>query len=669
MLSRDAWPINHVLSGKYRIVDQLPSTDHIEYYQAQELHSPRDMVIIKRLRPEYVTDKAWRERFAKETIILRRLNHESILPIFDTHLEENESYIVTEYADKGNLKNYLDARPYRKLSPLQGFEIALSVCRGLEAIHAQGVIHCTLRPWSILLFSTPQGRIIAKIAEFSDARVLNERDNFPSTEVDRIVFSYTAPEQIKGDIADARSDIFAWALIFFEMLTGERPYESLINHDLLPLSDNFPVELFINKGVPREIAGILRKALHTDPAERFQSAREVRESLELIRPQATFTVISQNLNVGEAYIKAGQWASAIAEFEHGLESAVWHSETGNLRGEVYKLVERLTTGLHYAQGMMALANREWQAMVEFLEQVRGVDPNYLGINIAKLLGEVRSVQKLEEFAEKGQWSEVIQLAAELTDNYIGEPQYEIVREYMKAALYAQGQEFFANDKLQDAYHRFASVYKLDPGYIDIGKLSADTAFKISKRIDVPDSRNHRIRWLEKTLSLDPQHRDGLTQKQLDEERYRWAMELFKTDKQAAIAQLEKISSHYDRLAEASSLLDSQISKRTAKAQIQVLLKNYRTEIIISLIAAVITIILSTGFILSGSSLIPLAIPPIYTIITATLTILATVLIAGRIIYIQQRRRRQNLGVKVRLSEDDLFSQLERDVDELLEKES
>jgi len=529
-----SWPLGHILDRKYEIVEQLAITGYCEIYKAQELQPPRDTVVIKRLKPDKVKDDDARERFEREVAVLRRIRHQSVLSMYDSKTEGENWYLVTEFADKRNLKDYMGVKPNHKLSPIEALEIAIAVCQGLDAAHKRGVIHRDVKPINILLFSQPDGNIVAKLADFSIARVPAEWSDTSLTEKygTHLTWAYASPEQLDGAVANARSDLFSWAVVFFEMLTGEIPTESLKNDTFYPASDEFPLSFFSEKGIPPELAVVLQKALHKDRELRYQSAREVLKTLESIKSRIITTDIDRHLNLGEAHIRAREWLAAKAEFEQGLALCEWYGEPNELHGQVGELAHKLSMGRLCAQGMICLDERQWQAAIAALEPLRKLDPNYLGIGIVSQLNLAQSEQQLEREYQRilrlrGQedWTEILRLTSGITDSYKDRPDSESIGDIRKLAMYARGRDLFKQGELEKAYYQFYRLYEQDPNYEDVAEQCAIVAFGSAMRSDIPTSWKHKVEWLEKVVEIAPNHRGGRTRVQLDEARHRFAEEL------------------------------------------------------------------------------------------------------------------------------------------------
>ncbi len=270
------WEPHSVLDGKYEILEMVSITGRSIIYRAQEIQPPKDAVVIKRLKPDKIHDRDAVGRFEREIAVLRRIRHESVLAIYDSKTIPPDYYFVTAYGDLNTLQEHLDAQPDHKLPPEQALNIALSVGRGLEAVHRDGYVHRDVKPGNVFLFSRPDGGIMAKIGDFSIAHMPREQDPYPSdltTDAWGMATpAYAPPEQLRRGETDPRSDLYSWGIVLFETLTGDSP--------TAPHPDEFTMEYLKERGIHPEIAKLLYKCLRPKKNERFQTAKEACEATE-----------------------------------------------------------------------------------------------------------------------------------------------------------------------------------------------------------------------------------------------------------------------------------------------------------------------------------------------------------------------------------------------------
>ncbi len=261
--------------GPFQIVGPIGKGGMGEIYHARDTRLNRDVAV--KMLPEGVNDDDSLRRFERETRAIASMNHPNILAIHDTGLYREVPYAVTELLQGETLAERLRSGP---LAPPRATEIASLIAEGLEAAHRMGVIHRDIKPENIFL--TNDGR--AKILDFGIARIENPavrggRVTQPGTSSSVFVMGtagYISPEQVRGKRADARSDIFALGAVYFEMLTGKRAFsrDSPVETLGAVLRDD-PRKHPDVKKIPEALAGYVFRCLEKDPADRYQSARDL----------------------------------------------------------------------------------------------------------------------------------------------------------------------------------------------------------------------------------------------------------------------------------------------------------------------------------------------------------------------------------------------------------
>jgi serine/threonine protein kinase len=231
-------------------------------YKARQLALDR-MVAIKVLAGERQGDVDFFRRFEREAKLLAQMSHPNIVTVHDFGEADGLYYIVMEYVDGVNLRDVLQDG---KMDPKQALAIVPPICEALQYAHDRGVVHRDIKPENLLL--DREGRV--KIADFGIATL-------GGTDADRSgTPPYMAPEQqaAKGSV-DHRADIYALGVVFYEMLTGERPEQD-------PSRPSRRVEIDVR------LDEVVLRALEKEPARRYQTAREFRTVVETVvaKPQA-----------------------------------------------------------------------------------------------------------------------------------------------------------------------------------------------------------------------------------------------------------------------------------------------------------------------------------------------------------------------------------------------
>jgi tetratricopeptide (TPR) repeat protein len=243
-------------------------------YKARD-REVNQIVALKVIRPELASNHEAIERFRHELVLARQVTHKNVIRIYDLAEADGLKFITMEYVEGEDLHRVISEK--HKLSPEESVDIMQQACRGLEAAHSVGVIHRDLKPQNMM--RDDSGRIL--VMDFGLARTL-EGGGVTQTGVLVGTLDYMSPEQALGQPLDPRSDIFTLGLIFFELLSGKRPFvaesalASLIKRTrerAVPLSD-------YDKSIPRALSSIVSKCLEQDPILRYQKVTEILRDLD-----------------------------------------------------------------------------------------------------------------------------------------------------------------------------------------------------------------------------------------------------------------------------------------------------------------------------------------------------------------------------------------------------
>ncbi len=270
--------------GPYEIVAPLGAGGMGEVYRARDARLDRD-VAVKVLPPSVSSDPERLGRFEREARAAAALSHPNVLAVFDFGVHAGSPYLVTELLEGESLRERLAEGP---LPQRKTVDYALQVAKGMAAAHDKGILHRDLKPDNV--FITADGRI--KILDFGLAKVTHAHAAAAAADSTVSVSTrpgvvmgtagYISPEQVRGEEADARSDIFAFGCILYEMISGRRAFhsENVVETLHATLRDE-PPELTRPGGpVSPALERIVRHCLEKNPAERFQSAHDLAFALE-----------------------------------------------------------------------------------------------------------------------------------------------------------------------------------------------------------------------------------------------------------------------------------------------------------------------------------------------------------------------------------------------------
>jgi serine/threonine protein kinase/tetratricopeptide (TPR) repeat protein len=263
----------------YRILELLGTGGMGEVYRARDLHLDRDVAVKVLLRGS-LGDPAARERFRREALVLSRLSHPGVATIFDFDTQGDVDFLVMEFVPGGTLDVRLRQGP---LEPDEVIRVGSAVAEALEDAHRRGFLHRDLKPANIVLTSagTP------KILDFGLACLLASSNSMTGlTQSGAIVGSlpYMAPEQLRGEPDDARSEVYALGATLYEMATGRRPFEKerpeALMFDVLHGAVR-PIRA-LRPGIPADLDRLVESCLSKDPSLRPPTAGDVGRELSRI---------------------------------------------------------------------------------------------------------------------------------------------------------------------------------------------------------------------------------------------------------------------------------------------------------------------------------------------------------------------------------------------------
>ena len=280
--SNQAW-LGKVVDGRYRVIEVIGRGGMGVVYRVEHLRMGK-VAAMKVLHRDLASDPEVIHRFEREAAAISKLHHPHTVQVFDFGTAGEALYLIMEYVRGVDLAHMIQRdgpMPWARAAPLLA-----QVCSALQEAHELGIVHRDLKPENVLITRTAGGRDYAKVLDFGLAK-LDQRDA-PSTMTDRqqIVGTpyFMSPEQIRGDDVDARSDIYSFGALMFELLTAQHLFQGstavgvLTKH--LTAEPDAPSMRAPKAGIDPQVDHLCRKALAKDMTQRWQSAAELANAIE-----------------------------------------------------------------------------------------------------------------------------------------------------------------------------------------------------------------------------------------------------------------------------------------------------------------------------------------------------------------------------------------------------
>jgi len=394
--------VGEILDGKYEIVRRLGSGGMGEVHLGRHLHL-QELRVIKILRQDLAADPSAQARFLREARLATQIKHPNVAILYDfSRLPDGSFYMVWEHIEGQDVGELVRERgPF---APALAIQLGIQALRGLEAIHATGVIHRDVSPDNLMITVDRRGQSRMKIIDLGLAKNLEvgAAPNFEITQVGMFMgkLQYCSPEQagtVSGEILDRRSDIYSFGLVLYEMLVGMPPFDSETQHgfifkrlseDPLPLVGRNP-----SVEIPVELDRVVRRALERDRERRYPDALTFIEALEKVG-KALHAAGTQEVPIQGTDTPAPRPAQPPAPPRQRSSSELSRAERLDLLAQIDRAAKRHQEGsqvLSRAEAALA-AGRVGEAR-DLAQQLEAANPRAQGLEaLKKRLAEIAAAE-------------------------------------------------------------------------------------------------------------------------------------------------------------------------------------------------------------------------------------------------------------------------------------
>lgn len=334
--------IGRTLDGRYEITELIGEGGMADVYKAND-NVENKIVAVKILKKEFAENEEFLRRFRNESKAIAVLSHPNIVKVFDVGFSDKIQFIVMEYIDGINLKQYMEKEG--ALTWKDSVHFVIQILRALQHAHNKGIVHRDIKPQNIMMFD--DGTI--KVMDFGIAKFAREDGK---TATDQAIGSvhYISPEQASGGVTNEKSDIYSVGVMLYEMLTGQKPFDTdnPVSVAVMHMQSKAIPPREVNPDIPQALEKIIMRAMEKEPEKRYQSATDMIKDIEEFKKHPD--EVASYVNTGKVSVRKGAASGSTRYFKPVIEEPVYDEYDENdtdIDNEGYDDEETYNNGEYY----------------------------------------------------------------------------------------------------------------------------------------------------------------------------------------------------------------------------------------------------------------------------------------------------------------------------------
>ncbi|MGN0193588.1 MAG: Stk1 family PASTA domain-containing Ser/Thr kinase [Pseudoramibacter sp.] len=287
--------IGKVLNNRYKIIELIGRGGMAYVYKAQDLKLNR-YVAVKILREEYTENEQFIKKFDRESQAAAGLSDPNIVSVYDVGVDGDVYFIIMEYVDGITLKQYLTQKG--RLDYEEATNFIIDIAEALKCAHEHGIIHRDIKPQNIMLTSD----LTPKVTDFGIARAITSATITMTNQTMGSVH-YISPEQARGGYVDARSDLYSLGIMYYELLTGELPFDddNSVSIAIKHIQEDITPPNEINPDIPQSVSDVVVRLCQKKPEDRYQNCEELIEDLDQIMLDASVSPVGETASTADLF--------------------------------------------------------------------------------------------------------------------------------------------------------------------------------------------------------------------------------------------------------------------------------------------------------------------------------------------------------------------------------